>query len=79
MKRQRPAFMTVSRLDGKLGLGKRSNTSIMGGGLTGLVKSLNLEWSPVFCRAVDIQPELNNEVIATHVFEEMHDANLSLH
>ncbi len=72
----RPAFMTVTRLDGKLGLGKHSNTSIMGGGLTGLVKSLNLEWSPVFCRTVDIQPELNNEAIAKHVFEEMHDANL---
>jgi NAD(P)-dependent dehydrogenase (short-subunit alcohol dehydrogenase family) len=75
-KKQRPAFMTVTRLDGKLGLGKRSNTSIMGGGLSGLVKSLNLEWSPVFCRAIDIQPELNNEVAAKHVFEEMHDANL---
>ncbi len=73
---QRPAFMTVTRLDGKLGLGKRSNISIMGGGLSGLVKSLNLEWSPVYCRAIDIQPELNNEVIAKHVFEELHDANL---
>ena len=73
---QRPAFMTVTRLDGKLGLGKRSNTSIIGGGLLGLVKSLNLEWSPVYCRAIDIQPELDNEKIAKHVFEEMHDANL---
>lgn len=75
-KKQRAGFMTVTRMDGELGQGKRSNISVVGGGLTGLVKCLNLEWSPVFCRAVDIQPELSKEVIADQVIAEFHDANL---
>ncbi|GJM34326.1 MAG: hypothetical protein DHS20C18_33270 [Saprospiraceae bacterium] len=74
---QRANFLTVSRLDGQLGLGKRGNVSVVGGGLTGLVKSLNLEWSPVFCRAVDIQPELAVEEIAGQVIAELHDADLN--
>ena len=56
--KQRANFLTVTRMDGKLGQGKRGNVSIIGGGLRGLIKCLNLEWSPVFCRVVDIQPEL---------------------
>lgn len=74
-KQQRANFLTISRLDGKLGLGKRGNISVVGGGLTGLVKSLNLEWAPVFCRAVDIQPELTPERIAKQVVAELHDAD----
>jgi NAD(P)-dependent dehydrogenase (short-subunit alcohol dehydrogenase family) len=75
---QRANFLTVTRMDGKLGQGKRGNVSIIGGGLTGLVKCLNLEWSPVFCRAVDIQPELPVEQISQQIFAEMHDANVSI-
>jgi len=74
---QRAAFMTVTRMDGKLGMGKRGNVSVIGGGIKGLVKCLNLEWSSVFCRAVDIQPELSKEVIADQVIAEFHDANLN--
>jgi NAD(P)-dependent dehydrogenase (short-subunit alcohol dehydrogenase family) len=74
---QRTAFMTVTRLDGQLGLGKRGNISILGGGFSGLVKSLNLEWSSVFCRAIDIQPEFNAEIIAQNIFTELHDANVN--
>ncbi len=74
---QRASFLTVSRLDGQLGLGKRGNVSVVGGGLPGLVKSLNLEWSPVFCRAVDIQPELDTTTIADQVIAELHDADLT--
>ena len=57
---QRANFLTCTRMDGQLGQGKRGNTSVVGGGITGLVKCLNLEWSPVFCRAIDIQPELSS-------------------
>lgn len=70
---KRASFLTITRLDGKLGLGKRSNTSVVGGGLAGLTKCLNLEWSSVFCRAVDIQPELDNTTIANHITAELHD------
>lgn len=75
-KTQRTAFMTVSRLDGKFGMGKRSDISIMGGGLSGLTKCMNLEWSPVFCRAVDVKPELAAQDIANHLFSELHDADV---
>jgi len=75
--KQRAGFMTVTRMDGKLGMGKRGNVSVVGGGIKGLVKCLNLEWSPVFCRAVDIQPELSKEVIADQIIAEFHDANLN--
>ncbi len=71
----RAAFLTVSRMDGMLGQGKRGNVSVVGGGLTGLVKCLNLEWSPVFCRAIDIEPEMKNKEIAAHIHTEWHDAN----
>ena len=76
-KNQRANFLTVTRLDGKLGLGKRNNISIVGGGLAGLVKSLNLEWSPVFCRHLDIQPELQAAKTARQIIAELHDANVS--
>ena len=75
-KTQRTAFMTVSRLDGKFGTDKRSNMSIIGGGLSGLTKCMNLEWSPVFCRAIDAQPELSPEKTAAHLFLELHDADV---
>lgn len=77
-KTNRANFLSVTRLDGQSGLGKRGNTSIVGGGLNGLVKCLNLEWSQVFCRAVDIQPELNTATITAHILSELHDPNRSI-
>lgn len=77
-KTNRANFLTITRLDGKSGLGKRGNTSIIGGGLNGLVKCLNLEWSQVYCRAVDIQPELGTSTIANHILNELHDPNRSV-
>jgi polyketide-type polyunsaturated fatty acid synthase PfaA len=77
-KRQRAGFLACTRMDGKLGQGKRGNTSVVGGGITGLVKSLSLEWSPVFCRAIDVQPELSTDQMVTQLMAEYHDANVSL-
>ena len=75
---QRANFLTVTRMDGFLGQGKRGNTSVIGGGITGLVKCLNLEWSSVFCRAVDIQPEMNVYQMAKNVISELHDPNVKM-
>lgn len=77
-KTNRANFLSITRLDGQSGLGKRGNTSIVGGGLNGLVKCLNLEWSQVFCRAVDIQPELSTATIAAQIISELHDPNRSI-
>ena len=75
---QRANFLTCTRMDGHLGQGKRGNISVIGGGITGLVKCLNLEWSPVFCRAVDIQPEINTNQVVSQLIAEYHDANVSI-
>ncbi len=76
--KQRANFLAITRMDGKLGQGGRGNTSVVGGGITGLVKCLNLEWSSVFCRVVDVQPELTKENIANQIISELHDANVSI-
>lgn len=75
---QRTSFLTCTRMDGQLGQGKRGNTSVVAGGITGLVKCLNLEWSPVYCRAIDIQPELSLDEISNQLLAEYHDADLSI-
>ena len=75
---QRANFLTCTSMDGKLGQGKRGNTSVVGGGITGLVKCLNLEWSSVFCRALDIQPELSIDQKVNQLIAEYHDANVSI-
>lgn len=76
-KQQRANFMTVTRVDGQLGQGRRGNISVVGGGVKGLVKCLNLEWSPVFCRALDLQPELPAAKMAAQVMREWHDADVT--
>lgn len=75
---QRANFVTLTRLDGRLGLGKRHNTSVVGGGLSGLIKCLNLEWPAVFCRAIDAQPEWSNEQLAQALLQELHDPNRAI-
>jgi len=75
-KTQRATFMTVSRIDGKFGMDKRSNISIIAGGLSGLTKCMNLEWSPVYCRAIDVKPELSDKEITDNLFLELHDTDI---
>ncbi len=71
----RSAFMTVVRMDGLFGLGDQTDFELVSGGLFGLVKSLNLEWEAVFCRGVDLSPELNAEQSARCVLAELFDPN----
>jgi hypothetical protein len=68
-------FMTVVQLDGKFGFGSDFEYSPISGGLFGLVKTLNLEWEPVFCRAVDISPEIPFEEVKDLVIAEIFDPN----
>ncbi len=71
----RSIFMTVARLDGAFGLGEAVLFDPLTGGLFGLVKTLNLEWEPVFCRALDISPLLDAGRLAEAVVAELHDPN----
>lgn len=75
---QRPVFLTVSRLDGALGTQNPGNVAPLGGSLPGLTKSLHLEWPGVFCRAVDMAPELPAENAARLILGEMYDADQCL-
>ncbi len=71
----RSCFLTAARLDGEFGLGERIDFSALCGGLFGLTKTLNLEWERVFCRAIDLSPELNAEATAHSIMAELHDPN----
>jgi acyl transferase domain-containing protein len=71
----RAAFMTVTRLDGEFGLGKNADFEPVSGGLFGLVKSLNLEWEAVFCRGIDLSPELDAQQSAARIAAELYDPN----
>ena len=71
----RSCFLTVARLDGEFGLGEKADFSAISGGLFGLTKTLNLEWDGVFCRAIDLSPELNVEAAADSILTEMYDPN----
>jgi hypothetical protein len=71
----RSCFLTAARLDGEFGLGERIDFSAISGGLFGLTKTLNIEWEGVFCRAIDLNPELNAEATARCIMAEMHDPN----
>ncbi len=72
----RSFFLTATRMDGRLGLGDAANYSPLGGGLAGLVKSLRHEWSRVFCRALDISPQLDTETVLRHLMAELQDPDL---
>jgi len=67
------SFMTVTRLDGKLGTGNAADFGVIAGGFFGLVKTLNIEWKPVFCRALDLSPELEKDLQVQHILREFSD------
>jgi hypothetical protein len=71
----RTAFLTVTRLDGTFGNGNGGSSDPVAAGLSGLVKSLDAEWEPVFCRAIDIDPAVKPEQAAQYILAELEDAN----
>ncbi|MBW4554946.1 MAG: SDR family NAD(P)-dependent oxidoreductase [Trichormus sp. ATA11-4-KO1] len=71
----RSCFLTVARLDGEFGLGQKTNFGTISSGLFGLTKTLNQEWEPVFCRALDLSPDLDAQTSVQHILAELHDPN----
>ena len=69
------SFVSVTRLDGELGLAQQNAFGTIAGGLFGLTKTVNLEWEPVYCRAVDIHPQIEAEHAAHYILAELHDPN----
>ncbi|MFJ2836561.1 beta-ketoacyl synthase N-terminal-like domain-containing protein [Nocardia sp. NPDC087230] len=71
----RAGFVTVTRLDGHLGLlGDAEPVPALLGGLGGLVKTLAAEEPALFCRALDIAPAATPGRVAQIVLEELCDA-----
>jgi NAD(P)-dependent dehydrogenase (short-subunit alcohol dehydrogenase family) len=70
------AWMTVTRLDGALGL--HGSGSPVAGGFFGLTKTLSLEWPDVHCRAVDLAPDLPVDRAVACILAELHDPNRRL-
>jgi hypothetical protein len=70
----RACFMTVTQLDGGFGLYKERDIDVIAGGLSGLTKTLSLEWPQVFCRAVDLDPDINKDTVR-YILAELNDPN----
>ncbi|WP_171908701.1 SDR family NAD(P)-dependent oxidoreductase [Streptomyces nanshensis] len=71
----RAAFVTLTRLDGGLGLlGTAEPEAALVGGAGGVVKTLAAEEPELFCRAVDLHPGLDADTSADLLLAELHDA-----
>ena len=70
--------MTISQIDGQFGLNGNSSNNPLSGGLSGLAKTLRLEWNNVFCRALDLHPDIDPQTAVKMINDELHDPNLHL-
>ena len=75
----RAAFVTLTRLDGAFGLERADGPAAVLGGVTGLVKTLAIEAPGLFCRALDIAPEIDADACAELVLAELTDPRDDLH
>lgn len=77
----RAGFVAITRLDGALGYAGSGGAPerALAGGVTGLVKSLALEAPELFCRTVDLAPELTEEQVGACLAGEIADAAVDLH
>ncbi|MEO0778660.1 MAG: SDR family NAD(P)-dependent oxidoreductase, partial [Bacteroidota bacterium] len=71
-------FCCITRMDGAMGRQNPGTVAIGGGAFFGLTKSLNLEWPKVFCRSIDLAPQLDTSVGAEAVLAEWRDADRRL-
>jgi acyl transferase domain-containing protein len=71
----RSCFITVARLDGAFGLGPAPRFGAISAGLFGLTKSLYREWERVFCRALDLSPDMTADHVARCILAEFRDPN----
>ncbi len=71
-------FISVSYMDGDIGTGGLNKFELNQGGLNGLIKTVNLEWDDVFCRAVDFNPDMDDTKGAQILIDEAFDPDLSV-
>lgn len=71
----RSCFLTIAHLDGEFGLSGKTEFSPIAGGLFGLTKALRWEWQSVYCRAIDLSPDLDVPTSVKYILAELHDPN----
>lgn len=72
-------FFVISRGDGQLSLSETSELSgILHAAVSGLTKSLNIEWKKTFCRTLDIDARLKSSDAASVLLQELQDVNRDL-
>ena len=72
------AFIAVTRLDGELGYTGGVDYGVVGGGLFGLVKTLDKEWENIICRAIDISPDIKPQEVAKCILDELGDPDIGI-
>ena len=73
----RSLFLTVTRIDGQLGLSSHHPFQ-ESSGFSGLVKTLHWEWPDVFCRAIDLDPGLEQKDQINKLLQEITDPDRKL-
>jgi len=73
----RSLFLTVTRIDGQLGLSSHHPFQ-ESSGFSGLVKTLHWEWPDVFCRAIDLDPDLEQMDQVNKLLQEITDPDRKL-
>ncbi len=73
----RSHFLAIARLDGELGMGSGEFNSTSSA-LSGLVKTAGVEWKDVFCRFLDLHPDLNTRDAVNCILQELYDPDLRI-
>ncbi len=71
-------FVSVTNMDGEIGTAGNNRFDSIQGGYNGLLKTLNLEWESVFCRAIDLSPKFSDKQSAQVIADELFDADLTV-
>jgi NAD(P)-dependent dehydrogenase (short-subunit alcohol dehydrogenase family)/acyl carrier protein len=74
----RKFFVTLSQIDGYLGCKNKDNHSLIQGGHNGLIKTIALEWGNMFCRSIDVLPNMDTTLAASLIMRELQDPNNKL-
>lgn len=74
----RAAFVTVTMMDGALGLSRTDERRGVLGGLPGLAKTLAIEAPSLFCRSVDLAADLDEDQAVEMLLGELHDSESAL-
>ncbi|CAH9051649.1 hypothetical protein PSECIP111951_00438 [Pseudoalteromonas holothuriae] len=71
-------FFTVALNDGQFGTSKDAKNGALNSALSGLTKSLNYEWSNVYCRHLDIQAGMTKKALNDVFAIELADSDRTL-